>query len=653
MLQQGTAECYGVLGERRAEMGEKRNILRINAGAGTGKTTVVVFRVLNLITRGVMPEEILLISFTNTAADEMRERIGRYSEDMGINADISKLRVETFHSFGNSVLRDKWEELGFPIEPKVIDNISRAGIVSEMLQDCFIPGLDYRNFTMSIGNTLGALPKTEKAFRMIKDNGLKEGDSEKLIGMMDMEKETAEALFRIYPKYASSLMEKGLIEFSDMENMISDVFRKDPSYLENLGIRHLIVDEFQDTNEKEIGIIKQIRSTSCFESLMVVGDDSQSIFGFKDTTPEYMINFSETMGEETDTVTLVENFRSSKEIIEFANGVNERNSFKVEKELIPSLPEGKPVTVRGFLDAEEQMEFVVEEIKRKLEEGIKPEAIAIIARKKSALQKYEEIMKREGIDTRVAYPEKVLDNCRVRAAIGLIKAVMDPEDEMDMLRYLNCRFYGKIMEMPEDAVRSLLRDVKEELEAFRMLDDPEQKEKMEEWLKVIDSNEDEVYLHFLEVIEEKETYAEMSETALNFERYGEGETYRRRRHYPGVQLITAHSSKGLEYPIVFDDINDYEAKGMTEEETEEARRLLFVSATRAKEELYVLGTFVAYGSEKQRTYNRFLLESFEITGKKVDTASVEKRLKEKRSLKKKRERQDVIRISFMPDEKAV
>ena len=609
----------------------KKGIVRINAGAGTGKTTVVVFRVLNLLCKGVLPEEILLISFTNTAADEMRERIEEYSYYMGLSTDLSKLRVETFHGFGCSLLRDKWRELGFSKEPQVIDNISRAGIISEILEEIYIPGLDYRNFTLRIGNTLGALPKTEKAFRMIKE-GM--DSSEKLTCELDIEKETADMFLTAFSRYETALKEKGLIEFSDMESMVFDVFEKDPSYLESLGIKHFIVDEFQDTNEREIKILRKTRDIPSFESLMVVGDDSQSIFGFKDTTPEYIVNFSETMGEEVDTITLTENFRSRKDIIDFANEVNSRNAFRVDKELIPTIEEGHPVEVNGFLSEEEQYEAVAEKIREKLEEGVKPESIAIIARKKTALSKYEEILKREGIPARAAYPEKILGNCRVKGAIALFKAVNDAEDEMDMLKYLNCKTHGRIMDMAEEKVSEMLEEMKDEIRAFDQLEEEEKQEKMREWLYAIDCNCDEVYLHFLEQLFSHEDFSEMSQFIHDFEKYGEGETFRRQKNYPGVQLITAHSSKGLEYPIVFDDLNDYEVKGMTEDEIEEARRLLFVSATRAKDELYVFGTFVAYGPEKQHVYNRFLLESFEIVGKSVNILSVENSLKERKMLKK-------------------
>ena len=614
---------------------EKRGIVRINAGAGTGKTTVVTFRVITLMFNGVKPEEILLISFTNVAAKEMKDRIRIYAADMGLEADIDKLRVETFHSFGNSILRDKWPELGFTKEPQVIDNISRASIISEILEKYDIPGLDYRNFTMRNPNALGALPQTEDAFKAIKSERLGRGDEERLACKLGIGLSTAEALLKAFDDYDDMLRERGFIEFVDMESMIFEVFHKDPFYLDQFGIRHVIVDEFQDTSRKEIELVKLLRDTPSFESLMVVGDDSQAIYGFNDTTPDFIINFDDAIGEKADTISLVENFRSTRNIIDFANDINDRNTNKVAKKLISTLPAGKPVIVNGFVDEDEQYDYVIDKIKEKLENGVKPEDIAILARKKTALSRYGDRLEKAGIEARFCYPEKILDNCRVKAAIGLFKAVKDNNDNQDLLAYLNCKEKGKLMEMDIEEVQEMSDDFMAEIEGLEVLSDKERKEEIEKWLHDIDSNEDEVYNHFLEELFKRNTYEEMAQYASDFEKFGEGETFKRTKIYPGIQLMTAHSSKGLEYPIVFDDINDYEVKGMSREEAEEARRLLFVSATRAKEELYVLGTYVAYGPEKDHTYNRFLRESYEIVGNEFAASSIEMQIKLRKEEKKK------------------
>lgn len=621
-------------------MEDKKGIVRINAGAGAGKTLVVVLRVISLLMRGVKPEEILLISFTATAAAEMRDRIKAYAEDFGIEADIDLIKISTFNAYGNDILKDKFEEFGFSKPPTVIDNIDRSRIISEILDNHdVISGLDYRNYNMETKYVLGALPMVKKIFEVVKTNMYTEDDAEavcKKVGR-NLSRYTAEEVIKLYDEYDDKMREEGFIEFADQESMIFELFHRDPFYLESFGFRHIIVDEFQDSNEREINIIKLLRDTPCFESLMVVGDDSQAIFSFKDTTPDYIINFEDAMGEEVDTINLLHNYRSQAEIIDFANQINDLNVHKVIKSLIATRPAGKPVVVRGCLTEEEKLEYVVEKIKEKLTEGYNPEDIAILTRNKSTIAKYADILGKEGIPTQIGCAENVLDNCRVDAAIGLFSAIEDNKNTADLLKFINARLHGGLMEKSLDEINGLAEDLLVEIETLEALDDSEQKEKIMEMLRAIDSNEDELYNHFLETLELRPTVYEMKRYIQAYAKYGEKETYRRTKVYPGIKLMTAHSSKGLEWPVVFNDIDGYEnsfmRRGFETEESEEARRLFFVSSTRAREELYVVAQYIAYGPAKDRVYNRFLVEAFDIKGMAFSASSVEEQLK---ALKKKK-----------------
>ena len=619
---------------------EKRGIVRINAGAGAGKTLVVVLRVISLLMRGVKPEEILLISFTATAAAEMRDRIKIYAEDFGIDADLSNMRIQTFNSFGNDILKDRFEEFGFPKPPTVIDNIDRSRIISEILDHHnVISGLDYRNYLMETKYVYGALPMVKKIFEVVKQNGYDVDDAVNVCRKVgrNLNITTAEEVIKLYDEYDEKLREEGFIEFADQETMIFELFHRDPFYLEEFGFKHIIVDEFQDSNEREINIIKLLRDTPCFESLMVVGDDSQAIFSFKDTTPDYIINFEDAMGEEVDTINLLHNYRSQANIIDFANQINDLNVHKVMKSLIATRPAGKPVVVRGCLTEEEKLEFVTEKIKEKLNEGYNPEDIAILVRNKSAIAKYADILGKEGIPTQIGCAENVLQNCRVNAAIALFSAMEDSKNTADILTFINARLHGGLMNKSLDEINELAEDLMVEIETLDALDDSEQKEKIMEMLKEIDSNEDELYNHFLDNLEIRATVFEMKRYIQAYAKYGEKEVYRRTKVYPGIKLMTAHSSKGLEWPVVFNDIDGYEnsfmRRGFETEESEEARRLFFVSSTRAREELYVVAQYIAYGPAKDHVYNRFLKEAYDITGQVMSASSVEEQLK---ALKKKK-----------------
>lgn len=614
-----------------------KGIVRINAGAGSGKTLVVVFRVITLLFNGVKPEEILLISFTNTAAAEMKERIKLYAEDWGLEADLDKLRICTFHAFGNDILHEKYQDLGFSKEPHVMDEIERSRIIADLLTKTKIPGLDYRNFTMKNKYALGALATAKKVFSEIKECGYGQETIGDIMNKLprNANMSAVSKLINLYDEYDSILRDKGLIEFGDMEGMVFEILHNDPFYLESFGFRHIIVDEFQDSNKKEIEILKNFRDTPKFESLMVVGDDSQAIYSFKNTTPDFIINFSEAMGEKVDTINLMNNFRSQKKIIDFANKVNDKNVHRVAKSLIATRPEGKDVVAMGFLSDEEQQQWVADSISKKIASGIKPEDIAIIVRNKSTITGYVDVLNKAGIPTRISCPEKVLDNPRVKAAIGLFNIIDDPTDTADLLRYANCLHGGGIMDETPDYIKEYCDDILCDIENLDSLSEKNRKAEIGNMLKAIDSNEDELYNSFIENLLLRKTVQDMAEYAKDYEKFGSDMTFRRTRRYPGVQLITAHSSKGLEYPIVYDDISDYESKELrTQEDIEETRRLLFVSATRARDELYVLSTYVSYGAKGKHVYNRFLNESYQILGNSINASSVEAQLEALDALKK-------------------
>ena len=622
----------------------KRGIVRINAGAGAGKTLVVVMRVIRLLMSGVKPEEILLITFTNTGAAEMRDRIKLYADDFGIEADISKIMICTFNAFGDMILKENFEKFGFSKPPKVADNIDRTQIINDLLsEEPRIKGLDYRHYSMKNKYVYGALPMVQEIFSIQKTKMYDSTDASKVVSKIGakLSLSACEEIMELYDKYDDKMREENLIEFADQETMIFELFNREPYYLEKFGFKHLIVDEFQDSNEKEIKIIKLLRDTPCFESLMVVGDDSQAIFSFKDTTPDYIINFEDAMKEKIDTINLLHNYRSQANIIDFANQINELNVHRVEKDLIATRPAGKPVVVQGFLTDEQQYDYVVKEIKKKLEEGYNYEDIAILVRKRKSIPKYVDLLTKEGIPTQIASQEVIIENCRVIAAIGLISVIEDEKNTSDLLKYLNAKLHGKLMEKSVEEIQEMVEDTLCEIEMLPALTEAEQKEKVMEMLYDIDSNEDEIYNHFLESLDFRPTLQKMIEYVNVFRKFGQNESYRRKKVYPGIKIMTAHASKGLEWPVVFNDINDYEdsflKRGYETPESEEQRRLFFVSSTRARDELYVVGTYIAIPKKNDNTFNRFLKEAYDIKGQAFVPSSIETQLDlYKKELKQKK-----------------
>ena len=186
----------------------KRGIVRINAGAGAGKTLVVVMRVIRLLMSGVKPEEILLITFTNTGAAEMRDRIKLYADDFGIEADISKIMIWTFNAFGDMILKENFEKFGFSKPPKVADNIDRTQIINDLLsEEPRIKGLDYRHYSMKNKYVYGALPMVQEIFSIQKTKMYDSTDAPKVVSKIGakISLSACEEVMELYDKYGTYL----------------------------------------------------------------------------------------------------------------------------------------------------------------------------------------------------------------------------------------------------------------------------------------------------------------------------------------------------------------------------------------------------------------------------------------------------------------
>lgn len=628
----------------------KEGICRINAGAGAGKTLVVALRVATLLSEGVKPEEILLLTFTNTGAEEMRTRVKLYNEDFGNDADVSLLRSTTFNAFGDVIIKENYQELGFDEEPRLIDDVEKCRIIIDLLHDNTVAGLDYRNFDVDMRNCKGALGVTKKCFDIIKTYGLNTGDGETLYKKMDMNRRfmasnSAEEIIALFAEYERILRERNLIEFADQECLVFELLRKNPYYFEDLGIKHIIVDEFQDSNEGQIKLIKELVNCPAFESLMVVGDDSQAIFSFRDTSPEFIINFFDIMGEPNGTdLYLLENHRSTPEIIEFANEINSKNVNRVAKNLIATRPSGKPVIASGFFSKKEEYDYILDKIQQKLDSGICPEDIAFIASNKFELLEMGNLLTENNIPWIMLNPEQYLENSRVVGALDLIKSIEQTSATKGILSYLNCLYENKLMAKKEEEIKQLVEDFQKKLRMFQTLPDVVKMQQVKEWLEAID-DEDEVYESFIDTLMFRSSTQQLIEYCKDFEKYGSTAAIRRCRDYPGIVLTTAHSSKGLEWPVVFNSISKYYTPDVVHKlpRLEEKRRLLFVSATRARDELYITGQYVAFGTKEDRTYNLFLKECYDALGMEfnpIDPLEIEKkRMKEQEKADRKAERE--------------
>jgi len=620
-------------------------ICRVNAGAGAGKTMVVALRTATLLNKGVKPEEILLITFTNAGAEEMRTRIGLILKDFGLSVDVNKMHICTFNAFGDEIIKREYAQFGFTEAPKVIDDIERSRIIADLLNKVPVPGLDYRNFETNMKTCVGALAIAKQVFSIVKRGQYSASDSQEVHKQLENKanftsRDAVEGLIRLYDDYDNRLKADNLIEYDDQMVLVEELLKHDPYYMERFKFSHIIVDEFQDTDKKQIDLLKVICDTRFFRSLMVVGDDSQAIFGFRDTTPEYILHFDEVMNAEIDDITLAENHRSTPEIIGFANKINDMRKDKLEKDLVSTRPHGKDVVVKGFLSKQEEAEFVLGGIKEHIADGHAPEDIAIIASTKYELMEMADLLTREGIPSVMLNPEPLIENGRVQAAISLFSFLCDEEDEEDMLIYANAKSGGALIDASANEIKEALVSAQKDREGYYAVPDKaSRKNYVINLLTALCKEEDEVYQSFVETLKFK-SIEKMFEYAKDFYRFGTSAAFRRVHDYPGVVLTTAHSSKGLEWNIVYNMISKYDAPELYVKSStararkEEKMRLLFVSATRARDELYVTGQFVAFGKRGEYTYNQFLIASYEGVGKPIGPQEISLQIEEREVEKK-------------------
>ena len=626
----------------------EHGVLRVNAGAGAGKTAVVALRTAVLINKGYDRKKMLLITFTNAGAEEMRSRIRQVLVDFGIDDDVSDMSIMTFNAFGDMIIRREYKQFGFTEEPKLVDDIERSRIIADIINTDPIDGLDYRNFTADLPNCKGALTVAKEVFYIVKAGQYSIADVKKVID--DLGNTAAfssigaiEELIRRYDQFDETLRRENLIEYSDQEALVFELLNQDPYYLENFGFEHIIVDEFQDSNEGQINLIKLLRECPSYVSLMVVGDDSQAIFSFRNTSPYYMIHFDEIMGCTVEDICLKENHRSTPEILDFANQINATRTDRLDKDLIATRPHGEPVIVQGFLTKDEERAYIVNGIKAEIAAGRPLEDIAIIAATKDELLEFADLLGNEGIATVLLNPEPLAKNSRVRAAIALTAFLRDPSSTKDALIYANALAGGGLKKASMPEVQSAMSDMKALADGFFSIpDEPGRKARLIELLKAID-DDDEVYQSFVKTLSGKSVQA-IYRYCDDFYEFGSEAAYRRDHSYPGVALSTAHSSKGLEWPCVFNSISKYDTEQMNthshvaREATEERKRLFFVSATRARDKLVVTGLYVAFGKKGDYHYNRFLMKALELVGKEISAVEVEKmrlELEEKKLLEKK------------------
>ena len=627
---------------------------KVNAGAGTGKTECMTERGARMFEAGTDPHKLLFITFTEAGATEMKERLAKKASARGLNIGTDDIQAMTFNSFDFQIVKENYAELGFTAMPNVIDRVRNYVTITRLLEEKEIPGLDYLNYTMDHG----ALACVSKVIEVIKAENLDPDDPASVNNLQhaiidsgyisSLDTNQLRDILALCKRYNEELKKDNLVQFADQEPLANKFLDAHPDYLEErYGFEHIVVDEFQDSNDGQLDKIKRLCACPSFKSLMVVGDDAQSIYSFRNTSPDNIIHFFTKMGVSGTELFLTENRRSCEEVVELSNAVNDLNTEKVDKTMVSTRGNGGSTRVKGFFKKQDDYAGIADQIGELIDSGVQPEEIAFIAFTKNEISEMSAALSKNRIPWVIKNPLRLMENSRVKAALSSAMAFYEPDATKCYFDYLVAQHDGDLIaDMDDDAVTEAVEQLKDSFESMEDLPFDVQRVIFHQMLDDI-KGDDEIYAHFLDLVYANEDLQSELEYIRDVKRYGEKEEKRIEQIYDGVTQASAHSSKGLEWKYVFNSVSKYDSEYLhknsrnSKKRLEETRRLLFVSMTRARDSLTVTGQYIAYGT-KETGYeqNQFLREVYQILGETYDPVDheAEKRKAEKEAAKKSRKK---------------
>lgn len=601
----------------------EEGVARINAGAGAGKTLVVAMRIVELLKKGYEPEDICLLTFTKAGAEEMTARVVQYCAGNGFLVDPARLTSTTFNAFCQNLITEHFDELGYTAPPRVIPDETRSGIINRILDQ--FPHLPEWNYASISGGKLSrftknALNTAKYLFAEIKKEGYTRENNpyENQYGEVSLD-----LLFQMYEEYDATLHRRNLIEYDDQILLIFQLLEVHPTLFDEIGYKHIIVDEFQDTDLPQIRLLNKINDTASFKSFMAVGDDSQSIFAFRHTSPEYMINFGDYFGF-FDDFNLVENHRSAGDIIQFANKVNALNENRVEKDLIATKPEGTGPVINGFYSQKDEYNWVANEIKKQIEEGKNPSDIAFLASDRKELTQMASVLTKMGIPSILMNPIPFASNSRVAALCTFYDSFAEGSTR-GYIDYQNAISHGGLRGATSEELEEISQSFANEVHSGeRTLG------RFVEYARALDVDEvDECYQSFLEKVSYCQSMDELAEFFRDFKLYGAESMFKREGKYEGVCLTTVHSAKGLEWDITYLTLSHFDKEEnhrnhqrfVSSGEKDETNRKWFVGVTRAREKLIMTGEYVLKFTQRKCILNDYVRKAYDILEKPYEYSS--------------------------------
>lgn len=591
------------------------------AGAGSGKTKVLTERIVNLINNGVSPYNILAITFTNKAAREMRERVYNSIEE-----EANKIFIGTFHSLGLKIVRENAGVIGYSNNVTILDRDDVNTLIKRFMKEL---NLDTEHYPVkSILNKIS----------FAKNEGLSPEEFDKFAkAPLDM------AACKVYKMYESALKRSNSVDFDDLLILPLRIFKKDKSVLEKYQehFKYILVDEYQDTNMVQYDMCKLLASK--YRNLFVVGDMDQSIYSFRFANYMNVINF-EKDNKDAKVIVLDENYRSTNNILNAANDVIKNNKERKEKNLWSSKGNGDKIKYIRCDNEQEEASTVVRLTKELLDKGEKPSEIAVLYRTNGQSRVFEEAFLKENIPFKIVGSYFFYNRKEIKDLISYMHLIYNNNDDASLERVINVPRRGigsKTIERlrseasisdksmfevvnsgKELGFKNLIIDLTNEskntdlvglvdviLDKTGIRKELEEKNDLESEIRLENLNE---FKSIALAFQEKGIFS-LEEFLENISLVSDKNEYK--EVDDGINLMTLHSAKGLEFNDVFlvgmeEGIFPHNRSFESESELEEERRLCYVGITRAKEHLWLMNAKkrTLFGQVSMNFPSRFIKE---------------------------------------------
>ena len=628
------------------------------AGAGSGKTRVLTYKIAYLLSQGMKPWSIMALTFTNKAAREMKERIGKL-----VGNDLAQhLYMGTFHSIFSRILRAEAEHIGFNNNFTIYDESDSRSLIKAIVKEM---GLDDKKYKPAA---------VHAKISMAKNNLMSAAAYESDAAIFEQNKRAQmPEVGKIFVAYVQRCKQANAMDFDDLLTLTYQLFREHEDIRHKYAARfdYVLVDEYQDTNHVQMSIVMQL----CQEKQRVcaVGDDSQSIYSFRGANIDNILNYQRQF-QGTRLFKLEQNYRSTQTIVEAANSLIKHNRNQIPKDVFSENAKGEKIQYKPAYSDEEEAAIVAKDVKRiRREDGCQYSDFAILYRTNAQSRSFEEEFRKQGIPYRIYGGLSFYQRKEIKDIIAYFRLVANPDDEEAIKRIINYPARGigattvlkiadcahqnqvsfwEVIGAPERYGLAVTKGTMNKLETFRLLissfieraqttdvyelgdaiikesgisqdimsgkdaDDLARQENLEEFLSGMSA--------FVEERREEGRFDELllkdylQDVALLTDADSDGD-----KDEPRVSLMTVHAAKGLEFPTVFvvgleENIFPSPLSAASLRELEEERRLLYVAITRAEKHCILTNAKNRwrYGKMEFDNPSRFIDE---IDGKLIDS----------------------------------